>query len=204
MTKKILIADDHHVVRIGTAMILEKNFNHFEVDFAETYGEAKQKIESEKYDLVILDIELPGSIFKSMIREIKSISEDTLVLIFTSYKENIALQYIEEGANGFLNKQSDPENFVKAVESIFKEGFYYTPEMMHEILKGNKKKKAVDDLSERELQVFNLLAKGNGNLEIANALNIEESTVGTYKRRVYQKLKITNLVELLDIYKEIH
>lgn len=204
MTKKILIADDHHVVRIGTAMILEKNFNHFEVDFAETYGEAKKKIESEKYDLVILDIELPGSIFKSMVKEIKIISENTLILIFTSYKENIALQYIEEGANGFLNKQSDPENFVKAVESVFKEGFYYTPEIMHEILKGNKKKKAVDDLSERELQVFNLLAKGNGNLEIANALNIEESTVGTYKRRVYQKLKITNLVELLDIYKEIH
>ncbi|TZG00054.1 response regulator transcription factor (plasmid) [Chryseobacterium panacisoli] len=204
MIKKILIADDHHVVRIGTAMILEKNFNYFEVDFAETYGEAKQKIESEKYDLIILDIELPGSILKSMVKEIKSISEETLILIFTSYKENIALQYIEEGANGFLNKQSDPEMFVKAVEAVFKDGYYYTPEIMHEMLKGSKKKKTVEHLSERELQVFNLLAKGNGNLEIANALNIEESTVGTYKRRVYQKLKITNLIELFDIYKEIH
>ncbi|WP_374464587.1 response regulator [Chryseobacterium sp.] len=204
MTKKILIADDHHVVRIGTALILEKNFNHFEIDFAETYGEAKQKIESEKYDLVILDIELPGSILKSMVKEIKTISPESLILIFTSYKENIALQYIEEGANGFLNKQSDPENFVKAVEAIFKDGYYYTSEMMNEILKGNQRKKAIENLSERELQVFNLLAKGNGNLEIANALNIEESTVGTYKRRVYQKLKISNLVELLEIYSEIH
>ncbi|MEJ5050434.1 response regulator transcription factor [Chryseobacterium culicis] len=204
MTKKILIADDHHVVRIGTAMILEKNFNHFEVDFAETYDEVKQKIQSEKYDLVILDIELPGSIFKSMVKEIKAIAEETLILIFTSYKENIALQYIEEGANGFLNKQSDPENFVKAVEALFKDGQYYTPEILNELLKGNKKRKAIENLSERELQVFNLLAKGNGNLEIANALDIEESTVGTYKRRVYQKLKITNLVELLEIYSEIH
>lgn len=204
MTKKILIADDHHVVRIGTAMILEKNFNHFEVDFAETYDEVKQKIQSEKYDLVILDIELPGSILKSMVKEIKAIAEETLILIFTSYKENIALQYIEEGANGFLNKQSDPENFVKAVEAIFKDGQYYTPEILNELLKGNKKRKAIENLSERELQVFNLLAKGNGNLEIANALDIEESTVGTYKRRVYQKLKITNLVELLEIYSEIH
>ncbi|MDR4951689.1 response regulator transcription factor [Chryseobacterium sp. ES2] len=204
MTKKILIADDHHVVRIGTAMILEKNFNHFEVDFAETYDEVKQKIQSEKYDLVILDIELPGSILKSMVKEIKAIAEDILILIFTSYKENIALQYIEEGANGFLNKQSDPENFVKAVEALFKDGQYYTPEILNELLKGNKKRKAIENLSERELQVFNLLAKGNGNLEIANALDIEESTVGTYKRRVYQKLKITNLVELLEIYSEIH
>ncbi|MEF9476658.1 response regulator transcription factor [Chryseobacterium sp. 1B4] len=204
MTKKILIADDHHVVRIGTAMILEKNFNYVEVSFAETYDEAKQKIESEKYDLVILDIELPGSILKSMVKEIKAISPESLILIFTSYKENIALQYIEEGANGFLNKQSDPENFVKAVETIFKDGYYYTSEMMNEILKGNQRKKNIENLSERELQVFNLLAKGNGNLEIANALNIEESTVGTYKRRVYQKLKISNLVELLEIYSEIH
>ncbi|PTT42578.1 DNA-binding response regulator [Chryseobacterium sp. HMWF028] len=204
MTKKILIADDHHVVRIGTALILEKNFNYFEVNFAETYGEAKQKIKSEKYDLVILDIELPGSILKSMVKGIKGISEDTLILIFTSYKENIALQYIEEGANGFLNKQSDPDHFVKAVEALFKDGYYYTPEIMNELLKGNKKRSAVENLSEREMQIFNLLAKGNGNLEIANALNIEESTVGTYKRRVYQKLKITNLVELLEIYKEIH
>ncbi|WP_343687403.1 response regulator transcription factor [Chryseobacterium gleum] len=204
MTKKILIADDHHVVRIGTALILEKNFNDVEVDFAETYDEAKQKIESEKFDLLILDIELPGSILKSMVKEIKSISPETLILIFTSYKENIALQYIEEGANGFLNKQSDPEHFVKAVEAILKDGYYYTSEMMNEILKGNQKKKAIENLSERELQVFNLLAKGNGNLEIANTLNIEESTVGTYKRRVYQKLKISNLVELLEIYSEIH
>ncbi|MCE4065814.1 response regulator transcription factor [Chryseobacterium gleum] len=204
MTKKILIADDHHVVRIGTALILEKNFNDVEVDFAETYDEAKQKIESGTFDLLILDIELPGSILKSMVKEIKSISPETFILIFTSYKENIALQYIEEGANGFLNKQSDPEHFVKAVEAIFKDGYYYTSEMMNEILKGNQKKKAIENLSERELQVFNLLAKGNGNLEIANTLNIEESTVGTYKRRVYQKLKISNLVELLEIYSEIH
>ncbi|WP_126652322.1 response regulator transcription factor [Chryseobacterium aureum] len=204
MTKKILIADDHHVVRIGTAMILEKNLNYCEVDFAETYSEAKKKIESAKYDLIILDIELPGSIFKSMIKEIKGISEGSLILIFTSYKENIALQYIEEGANGFLNKQSDPDHFVKAIESLFKDGFYYTPEIMNELLKGNKKRNAVENLSERERQIFNLLAKGNGNLEIANALNIEESTVGTYKRRVYQKLKISNLVELLEIYNEIH
>ena len=204
MKKKILIADDHHVVRIGTALILEKNFDDFEIDFAETYPEVKQKVETENYDLVILDIELPGSILKSMVKEIKSISGDTLVMIFTSYKENIAMQYIEEGANGFLNKQSEPEIFVKAVDAVLKEGYYYTPGMVNGMMEGLKMKKKIGSLSERELQVFTLLAKGNGNLEIANTLNIEESTVGTYKRRVYQKLNITNLVELLEIYNEIH
>ena len=89
-----------------------------------------------------------------MVKEIKGISEDTLILIFTSYKENIALQYIEEGANGFLNKQSDPKNFVKVVEALFKDGHYYTLEIMNELLKGNKKRKAIENLSERELQVL--------------------------------------------------
>lgn len=204
MKKKILIADDHHVVRIGTALILEKNFNDFEIDFAETYDEVKQKVETVKFDLVILDIELPGSTFKSMVKEIKNISEDTLILIFTSYKETVAMQYIQEGANGFLNKLSNPETFVKTIEGIFKDGYYYTPEVLNEMVVRMHKKSPLEILSEREQQVFDLLAKGNGNLEIANALNIEESTVGTYKRRVYQKLKITNLVELLEIYNEIH
>lgn len=204
MTKRILIADDHHVVRIGTALILEKNFNEFEIDFAETYDEIKQKVENVKFDLVILDIELPGSTFKSMVKEIKNISKDTLILIFTSYKESVAMQYIQEGANGFLNKLSDPETFVKTVEGIFRDGYYYTPEVLNEMVVRMQKKSPLEILSERELQVFDLLAKGNGNLEIANVLNIEESTVGTYKRRVYQKLKITNLVELLEIYNEIH
>ncbi|SDJ58937.1 response regulator transcription factor [Chryseobacterium jejuense] len=204
MTKRILIADDHHVVRIGTALILEKNFNEFEIDFAETYDEVKQKVETGKFDLVILDIELPGSTFKSMVKEIKNIREDTLILIFTSYKETVAMQYIQEGVNGFLNKLSNPETFVKTIEGIFKDGYYYTPEVLNEMVVRMHKKSPLEILSERELQVFDLLAKGNGNLEIANALNIEESTVGTYKRRVYQKLKITNLVELLEIYNEIH
>ncbi|WP_313089991.1 response regulator transcription factor [Chryseobacterium flavum] len=204
MTKKILIADDHHVVRLGTAMILEKNFNHLEIHHAETYEQVKEKVRQESFDLVILDIELPGSILKSMVREIKEICEDILILIFTSHKENIAMQYIGEGANGFLNKLSDSETFVKAVESVFKEGYYYSPAVLNEIARGVKKRNPADILSEREQEVFNLLARGNGNLEIANIMDIQESTVGTYKRRVYQKLKITNLVELLEIYRQIH
>ncbi|SDQ79382.1 two component transcriptional regulator, LuxR family [Chryseobacterium soldanellicola] len=201
MTKKILIADDHHVVRVGTAMILEKKLGDISIDFAETYDEIKHKVQTERYDLLMLDLELPGSIFKAMIKEIKALSKEILILIFSSHKENIALPYFEEGANGFLNKLSDPETLVKAVETVLEEGYYYSQNMVNIVSEELKRKKPTEILSERELQVFNLLAKGNGNLEIANVLDIQESTVGTYKRRVYNKLKITNLIELLDIYK---
>jgi DNA-binding NarL/FixJ family response regulator len=204
MTKKILIADDHHVVRVGTAMILEKRLGNLSIDFAETYDEIKHKVKAEKYDLLMLDLELPGSIFKSMIKEIKALNEEILILIFSSHKENVALQYFEEGANGFLNKLSNPETLVKAVEATLEDGYYYSQSIMNLVSEEIRKKKPTEILSERELQVFNLLAKGNGNLEIANILDIQESTVGTYKRRVYSKLKITNLIELLDIYNGMH
>lgn len=204
MNKKILIADDHHVVRIGTAMILEKNFDGLFIDFAETYSEIKQKIIAEKFDLLILDIELPGSVFKAMIKELKSLSKDLLILVFSSHKETIALQYFEEGANGFLNKLNTPETLVAAIESIFSTGIYYSPFLMGKLMERNNKKSPEDLLSERELQVFMLLAKGNGNLEIANILEIQESTVGTYKRRIYNKLNISNLVDLLEIYNGLH
>jgi DNA-binding NarL/FixJ family response regulator len=204
MNKKILIADDHYVVRIGTALILEKNFDNLFIDFAETYHEIRQKIITEKFDLLILDIELPGSIFKAMIKDLKSLSEGLLILIFSSHPETIALQYIEEGANGFLNKLTAPETLAAAIESIFKTGMYYSPVLMNRLMEKNNKKSPENLLSERELQVFMLLAKGNGNLEIANILDIQESTVGTYKRRIYSKLNINNLVDLLEIYNGLH
>jgi DNA-binding NarL/FixJ family response regulator len=75
---------------------------------------------------------------------------------------------------------------------------------MSKLMERNNKKSPEDLLSERELQVFMLLAKGNGNLEIANILEIQESTVGTYKRRIYNKLNISNLVDLLEIYNGLH
>lgn len=205
MMKKILIADDHHVVRIGTAMILKENFKDFTIDFAETYDEIKEKLTSDPFDLIFLDLDLPGSAFKSMIKELKNIAPNLLILIFSSFKENVALQYFEEGANGFLNKLSEEENIIIAVNSIFENGYYFPPNIMLQLAHGRNNKKSTQEiLSEREFQIFCLLAKGNGNIEISNILNIELSTVATYKRRVYSKLKITNLIQLFELYKEIH
>jgi len=205
MTRKILIADDHHVVRVGTSVILEENFDDLSIDYAETYYEVKEKVQTEKFDLIILDIDLPGSTYKSMIKELKSIDDEVLILLFSSYQEDIAFQYFEEGANGFLNKLSDDETFVKAVTAVFKDNYYFPPSIMGQLAVGRSGKKSTEKLlSKREFQIFNLLAKGNGNLEIANMLGIEVSTVGTYKKRIYAKLNISNIVELVKLYNEVH
>lgn len=98
-----------------------------------------------------------------------------------------------------MNKLSSEKTLIKAVQSIFEEGYY--PLKLIRMLSDPPQKKDVRKiLSEREFEVFKLLAEGNGNLEIANILQIQSSTASTYKRRIYSKLRISNLVELLKIY----
>jgi two-component system, NarL family, response regulator, fimbrial Z protein, FimZ len=200
MNKKILIADDHSVVRLGTAMVLEHHLTNIFCDYAENYGEVKTKLQEGKFDLLILDIDMEGSTFKFMIKELKMIQEDLPILIFSSYKENIAVEYIQEGAEGFLNKLSNEETLIKAVQTILEDGFYYTPQLIEQLSVQHKKKDIIETLSERELQVFKLLAEGNGNLEIANVLNIQMTTASTYKRRIYAKLGVDNVIDILKLY----
>ncbi len=200
MNKKILIADDHSVVRLGTALVLEGQLTNIFVDYAENYEEVKEKLRAEKFDLLILDIEMEGSIFKFMIKELKKIQEDLLIMVFSSYKENVAVEYIQEGAEGYLNKLSSEETLIKAVRSIFQDGYYYTPQLIKQLSENRQKKDISELLSERELQVLKLLVEGNGNLEIGNILNIQMTTASTYKRRIYAKLGVNNLIDLLKIY----
>lgn len=200
MNKKILIADDHSVVRLGVALVLENEISDIACDYAENYDEVKKKLQEEQFDLLILDVNMEGSTFKYMIRELKMIQQDLLILVFSSYKEEVAVEYILEGAEGFLNKMSSEKMLVKAVRSVFENGFYYTPQLIAQFSKHQEKKDVNKILSQRELQVFRLLIEGNGNLEIANALNIQMTTASTYKRRVYAKLGVNNVIELLKIY----
>lgn len=200
MNKKILIADDHYVVRLGTALVLENQFAKIAIDYAENYDEVKSKLHAEKFDLIILDIEMPGSTFKYMIKELKMIQEDLMIMIFSSYKESVAIEYIQEGAEGYLNKLSSEKTLIKAIQSIFEDGYYYPLKLIKQLSSRSQKKEVELILSERELQVFKLLAEGNGNLEIANILQIQMTTASTYKRRIYAKLGVNNLIDLLKIY----
>ncbi|RMZ59229.1 DNA-binding response regulator [Chryseobacterium nematophagum] len=204
MSKKILIADDHHVVRVGTALILKNTFPDYSLEYAINYPEAKEKLKIERFDLILLDIDMPGSILKGMVKELKTIQEDVLIIIFSNYKEEVAIQYINEGADGFLNKLSDEESLVNAINTIFKDGYYYSNQIIKKMRNHSENSDPRLILSKREFEVFELLAKGNGNLEIANILNLEPPTVGTYKKRIFEKLDVENTIEIFKIYKDLH
>lgn len=202
MSKKILIADDHSVVRLGTKIMLSRNIRDLAIDFAVNYKEVQAMISVTKFDLLILDIEMESSTYKNMIKELKALQPDLKILVFSSSDENIGVEYIEEGAEGFLNKLSSDQVLIKAVQSILEEGYYYPPAMVH-LLRRPRKKSPEEILSERELQVFKLLGEGNGILEISSLLNVQPGTVGTYKNRIYSKLGIKSLMEIFRLYNKM-
>jgi DNA-binding NarL/FixJ family response regulator len=201
MQKKILIADDHYVVRMGTSLLLHSAYEDLEIDFTESYADVKQKISENKYDLLMLDIDMPGSLYLNMIKELKSIDPEIKILMFSAYDEKAAVQYINEGADGYLNKQQS-ENVVDAVTAIFREGYYYPQEIIHQLINNTKGASPIYNLSKRESEIFKLLAEGNGNLEISNSLNIKMSTVSTFKKRIFDKLNVTNIVDLIKLFEK--
>lgn len=203
--KNILIADGHYVVRTGTALLLETKLKYpCKIDFAENYTETKEKVSKEIYDLLILDIDIPQSIFKAMIKELKKKQKLLKILIFSTYDEHIGIQYIEEGAAGYLYKGASEQEILEGVSSIFDEGYYYTLDMMKKLVNHSNEIKSVERLSKREFQIFKLLAEGQGNIEISNNLDLKMSTISTYKKKIFEKLQVKNVVDLVRIYDDLH
>ncbi|MGH1516671.1 response regulator [Chryseobacterium sp. JK1] len=203
MNDRILIADDHYVVRAGTALVLESAYPQLTIDFAEDYEQVKQMLANQYYNLLILDIDMPGTQYKKMISELKTIQSTIKILVFSGYDKDVAIQYIREGAEGYLNKQSSEDEIKNAVKAVIEKGYFYPAEIIGLIIQ-NKRDNPAEKLSSREYEIFKLLADGNGNLEIANKLNIQMSTVSTYKKRIFQKLDVGNIAELIKAYEMMH
>ena len=200
MRNKIIIVDDHIAIIAGVSIILEQSIEGLEIDHAEDYPESLEKISNNHYDLVILDINLPGGKQKEMIKEIKEQNKDIKILVFSSYDESIGVQYIQHGADGYLNKLSDEKEIISAVKQILETGNYFSPQVIKLLLDANSRKTPInpfDKLSAREKEICDLLIQGNGNLEISNILDIKLTTVSTYKMRIYKKLEVNNLAELV-------
>jgi DNA-binding NarL/FixJ family response regulator len=204
MSYKILIVDDHLVIKAGVSIILNSEFDNLDIQYSSTFSETLGKVKSFNYDLIILDINIPGGKNIEMISEIRAITPEVKILMFSAYEEEFyALRYIYAGADGFLNKLCSEEKIVEAVKSIMVYGKYLTDDLINQLNDSTLNKETLnpfDKLSKREIEIVNLLVSGDGNLEISNNLGIQMSTVSTYKNRIFEKLKINNLVELIEKY----
>lgn len=204
MKYRILIVDDHLVVRTGVTIILQNEIDNLDVSYASNFSETIKELNNNIYDLVILDINIPGGKNTEMIVDIRSIQPNVKILMFSAHEEeSYALRYIHAGADGYLNKLSGEDKIVEAVKTIMNFGKYLTNDIMDKLNDSSLLKESLnpfDKLSKREIEIVKLLVKGEGNLEISNNLGIQMSTVSTYKNRVFEKLKINNLVELIEKY----
>lgn len=201
----ILLADDHSVVRQGISLILKQAFENLEILHAEDFTKVKQLIERHPIDLLILDISIPEGKGVQMVSIVKNIKPAIKVLIFSAHDEELyALRYLKSGADGYLNKLSSENEIMEAFRLMVTEGSYMSDLVKKRIIENtltSQNDNPLEVLSNREMEIARLLVKGDGNLEIANKLDLQNSTISTYKNRIFEKLSINNTVALVSLIK---
>ena len=199
----ILVVDDQEVVRYGTTLILQKSIENVQVSEAGNFEETLKILSSRHFDLVILDIDMPGGNNHQMLDVIRLRHPEIKILIFSSYDEQIfGWRYLEAGADGFLSKKNGIEEIKNATKSLLRDEKYLSPVLKQTLLNNITKKKStinpLDRLSNRESNIMQLLIKGLSVAEIADKLSLQVSTVSTYKKRICEKLQVTNIVEMIE------
>lgn len=210
MTKpiKFLLGDDHNIVRQGLQFMIEDVVENVEITHASSIVQILKQIETQSFDIAILDAQFPDGNSLSIVAQIKNLKPDLKILIFTSFEEeNYSLKFIKEGADGFLNKMSEETEIQTAIQEMIGKGCSY-PAFTKKMLQLSQEHVALlnplNQLTERELEIALLYAEGLGNLEIANNLSLRQNTVSTFKKRIFDKLKVSTLVDLIDLVRIHH
>lgn len=199
-----LIAEDHSVVRMGAILMIRELYPHAVIAEAETFDEAIRKLDKQPFDMVLLDIHIPGGDTIRMIPAVKLRQPETAILIFSSYNETLyAPEYLKAGADGYLSKNAPPEEFKTAIQKVFRGKKYISDRLQDKLVTDLLKSKQHSAgetvaLSQRETEVMNLLIKGASAKEIKQALHIHDSTISTYKTRIFEKMKVANVIELAE------
>jgi len=199
---KVLVADDHPVVRRGLIEILEEAFDRIEVGQAGSAPEAVRRIHEERWDLVVLDLTMPGGGGLEVLGEVASTCPDLPVVVLSMHpEERYAVRSLRAGAAGYVVKDAAPEQLVAAVRKALDGGTYVSHrlgERLADSLKAGDEADAPphEALSDREHQVMLLLAVGRTATEIAEELSLSVKTVSTYRTRIMRKMRMRSNAEL--------
>ncbi len=198
---KVLLADDHSIVRAGLRRIIEESEDIEVIAEADDGRAAIQLAQDKLPDIAVVDISMPGLDGLEVISQLKVYRPELPIIVLTMHEEEqYVVRAIEAGAMGYVTKRSAPEQLVKAIRQVMGGSRYLTPEASEalalRIAKGTGGKSSLDSLSNRELQVLRRLAMGHTNHEIAEAYSISTKTVDTYRSRLLKKLNLRNNAEL--------
>ena len=204
--KNFLLIDDHQIIRSGVKNILLELYKPCEVFEAENEATATEQLKLREYDLIIMDVQMPDSDTAGLMEYIKTVYPNAKVLIFSMTAETIyAKRFLKAGAMGFVTKNSGLTELQKAIDMILNNRIYMSNHLLEQLvvdLGGNNKvNDPFEKLSSREIESVSLLTSGKSLTEIAEVLSLAISTVGTYKARLFEKLKVNNLVELIEMWR---
>lgn len=197
---RVAIVDDHAIVRTGLRRFFSDQVDLRVTGEASNGREALDLVRAGEVDVMLMDLSMPDQSGVDALLAIKARAPDLPVLILSGYPEtHYAVTLLRQGASGYLNKECDPEEIVTAIRTVFRGRRYITPavaELLADGLGSNPDQLPHEQLSERELQVFLRLAKGETVSHMADSMALSVKTVSTYRTRVMEKLKLASNSDL--------
>jgi len=205
----VLIIEDHDIVAAAVEIILVENFSKAVIQKSGSFQKALKLLETGPFiDLIILDVDIPGGESYRMIERLRKVQPNVRILVFTGQDERQhAIRFLKAGANGFLAKTDPVEECAVAARMILNDKKYVSEVVQQLITNSFFEKSAVAEdlgeslLSPRENEVLELLMQGKWTKEIAVELNLNPTTVSTHKARIFQKMEVTNVI---DLFKKIN
>ncbi len=198
---KILIADDHAILRQGLKEILTRELDGAVCGEAKDAQEALAKIRSDPWDLVILDLSMPGRSGLDLLRDIEGIRPKLPILVLSMHPEDqYGKRILKAGASGYMNKECAPEELIKAIRKVLAGGRYVSAALAERLaldLNEDLTRPVHETLSDREFEVLRMIASAKTMTQIAEELHLSVTTVSTYRARILEKMRMANNTELI-------
>ncbi len=200
--ERILIADDHEIFRKGIKQILLEMPKKYLIDEANNGHEAIEKILTDNYSAVLLDISMPGKNGLDILKQLKSFMPKLQVLILSMYpEEQFAVRAIKAGAAGYLTKGCKPDELIRAIRKILNGKKYISDSIADRLavyVENDENKAPHEALSSREYEVMCMIATGKKVKQIANELSLNDKTISTYRARIFEKLEMSDIAQLIQ------
>ena len=205
-----ITADDHSVVTKSLSFIMKELLSNATIYELNNLTDVVEKLNTTPVNLLMLDVTFPDGNSLAVIPTIKKIQPNLKILIFSGHDEDIyAMRYLQAGADGYLHKLSTEDEIKMAINEVMTFGRYLSRNIQEKLTNNyifKKPQNPLEQLSNRELEIARLMVEGYGNIEICAALDLQKSTVSTYKNRIFEKLQIehiSELIHLFNLYKEV-
>jgi two-component system, NarL family, invasion response regulator UvrY len=198
---RVLVVDDHEFTREGVIRILMDNFTTSKVVRAGTYEAAMEQIENGKFDLMILDVNLPGKSGLELLTTIRSTQPSVPILVLSMVPvSQYARRVLQAGATGYMTKSEPAEEFLKAIRAVSQGLRYFSPEVQQEIpdlVDESIGRPKHDKLSDREFEILQRMTDGKSSKEIAGEFKITVNTVNSYRKRIMEKLHVKSNADVI-------